>query len=83
MKMLPPKMTMDIASPPDRERLVAEIFHEGHQWAEIHQKLVALTVEIHPRRDGQPWAFPLHEAISALQIAAARLVGDAGEAVSS
>jgi hypothetical protein len=69
-------MSMDIASPPDRERLVAEIFYEHEQWAEIHQETEALTVELYPRRDGKLWSFALQDAISALQIAGRRLVGD-------
>lgn len=76
-------MTMDIASPSDREKLVAEIFYEHEQWAEIHQELGELTLELYPRRDGKPWSFSLHNAVSALQIAGKRLLGDADKSVTS
>ena len=68
---------MDIASPPDREKLVAELFYEHEQWAELHQEVsTGLTLELYPRRDGQPWSFPLTDALAALQVASRRLVGD-------
>ena len=70
------KMRMDIASPPDREKLVAELFLGSEQWAEIHQEYGHLTVQLYPRRDGQPWEFPLDEAVGMLQRAGRRLVGD-------
>ena len=76
-------MRMDIASPPDRERLVAEIFYEDGQWAEINQESEALTVALYPRPDGKPWSFPLLDAVAALQIAAKRLAGDSDATVPS
>jgi hypothetical protein len=70
------KMRMDIASPPDREKLVAELFYADEQWAEIHQESEQLTLLLYPRRDGQPWEFSFSEAVSMLQRASRRLVGD-------
>lgn len=70
------KMRMDIASPPDREKLVAELFFGSEQWAEINQESDSLVIELYPRRDGRPWEFPYHEAIAALERARKRLVGD-------
>ena len=67
---------MDIASPPDREKLVAELFFGSEQWAEIHQEYGPLTLQLYPRRDGEPWEFAYDEAVSMLQRAARRLVGD-------
>jgi hypothetical protein len=69
------KMRISIASPPDREKLVAEVLYEDEQWAEINQESGALKLEIYPRRNGQPWAFPFDEAVLALQAAKARLIG--------
>jgi hypothetical protein len=60
---------MDIASPPDREKLVAEIFYDSEQWAEIHQEYGHLTLQLFPRRDGKSWEFPLVEAVGMLQCA--------------
>jgi hypothetical protein len=67
---------MDIASPPDREKLVAEIFYDSEQWAEIHQEARHLTLQIYPRRDGHPWEFSLDAAVGMLQRASKRLTGD-------
>ena len=70
------KMRMDIASPPDREKLVAELFFGSEQWAEIHQEYGHLTLQLFPRRDGQSWEFSFDEAVSMLQRASRRLIGD-------
>jgi len=70
------KMRMDIASPPDRQKLVAELFYGLEQWAEIHQELGDLTLQLYPRRDGQPWKFPFDEAVSALKLASKRLTAN-------
>ncbi len=58
------KMRMGIASPPDREKLVAELFYDDEQWAEIHQESEQLTLQLYPRRDGQPWEFSFDEAVT-------------------
>jgi hypothetical protein len=70
------RMTIDIASPPDREKLVAMLSYESEQWAEINQESEHLTLELYPRRNGEPWKFIYDEAIAALQQARKRLVGD-------
>lgn len=56
-----------IASPPDRDKLVAEIFFGNQQWAEINQEKGVLEVEFYPRLDGQPWQIFLPDALAALQ----------------
>ena len=70
------KMSMDIASPPDREKLVAELFYGLEQWAEIHQETGHLTLQLYPKPDGHPWEFSFEEAVSMLQHASRRLTGD-------
>jgi hypothetical protein len=70
------KMTVDLASPPDREQLVAQISYDREQWAEIHQHMGGLTLELYPRQDGKPWEFPFDEAVTALRHAQKRLTGD-------
>jgi hypothetical protein len=69
------KMTVILASPPDRERLVAMISCDQEQWAEIHQEAGSLTLELYPREDGTPWEFALDDAVAALQHAQERLTG--------
>ena len=70
------KITVNIASPPDRGKLVAEIMCDDEQWAEVHQEKKGLMLEIYPRRDGQPWRIAFEDAASALQRAKSRLLGD-------
>jgi hypothetical protein len=58
-----------IASPPDREKLVAMIDFGDEQWAEINQESGKLQLELYARRDGRPWKFPLADAIRAIESA--------------
>lgn len=62
-----------VASPPDRERLVAEIFFGDVQWAEINQEHEGFEIEFYPRPDGAPWRIPLQDALTALREAESRL----------
>jgi hypothetical protein len=62
-----------IASPPDREKLVAMIDFGYEQWAEVNQESTDLVVELYPRRDGKPWVFDFDEMMSALETAKRRL----------
>jgi hypothetical protein len=65
-----------ISSPPDREKLVAEIFFGDTQWAEINQERKALEIEFYPRPDGKPWRIDYQHALSALNEAKRRLRGE-------
>jgi hypothetical protein len=62
-----------ISSPPDREKLVAEIFFKDEQWAELSQETEKLILELYPNKDKRPWAFEFEEAMEALKSAAAKL----------
>ena len=63
-----------ISSPPDREKLVAEIFFGSEQWAEINQEQTELVVEFYARESGDPWVLPYENAIAALQEARRKLL---------
>lgn len=63
-----------ISSPPDRDHLVAEIFFEDVQWAEVNQERGSLDTEFYARPDGQPWRIDYLTAISALNEAKNKLV---------
>lgn len=69
------KTRITIASPPDCEKLVAEIFFGDEQWAELNQEDGSLTLEIYPRRDGKPWILSYNEVVQAATEAKNRLVG--------
>lgn len=63
-----------IASLPNRENLVAEIFYEGVQWVEISQETNETMIQFyfHPRQDY--WEFILDDALEALTQAKKRLL---------
>lgn len=63
-----------IASPPDREKLVAMIDVNDEQWAEVNQESDRLQIELYPRQDGNPWKFDLTAATAAIEQAVARLM---------
>jgi hypothetical protein len=65
---------ISIASPPDRDKLVAMIDCGGEQWAEINAESEALTIELYPRQDGMPWVFSLSDATAAIEAARNRLL---------
>ncbi len=73
---MPTKMSVEICSPPDQEKLVALLLHDREQWAEIHQETGILTLELYLRQDGKPWEFCFDDALTALRHAQKRLTGD-------
>jgi hypothetical protein len=66
-----------IASPPDREKLVADLLTAGGQFGEVNQESAVPVVEIYPRRDGEPWRLECRALIDALNNALYRLGLDA------
>lgn len=70
------KYRICISSPPDRNKLVAEVFFENVQWVEINQEKDVLEVEVYPRPDGQPWRIDYLDAIDALSEAKWKLTGN-------
>lgn len=67
-------ITLDLASPPDRERLVVQLMIGEEQFAEVNQEIDSLQVEVYGRRDGQPWIVDFEQLMSALTNARGRLV---------
>jgi hypothetical protein len=67
---------VELISPPDREKLTASVMVDHEQFAEINQEGEKPTLEVYPRRDGQPWVLDYEEAIAALVRAKTRLLGD-------
>ena len=70
------KYIISIVSPPDRNKLVAEIFFENVQWAEINQEKDFLEVEFYRRPDAEAWRIDYSNAINALKDAKWKLVGN-------
>ncbi|REK07874.1 MAG: hypothetical protein DWQ37_20945 [Planctomycetota bacterium] len=66
---------VDLASPPDRKRLVAQIMVGNEQWAELNQEQRDLELEFYTRSDGRPWVLSFDDAVGALNLARQRLIG--------
>ena len=67
------KFSISISSPPDREKIVAMLDYENEQWAELNQESENFTLEIYPRKNGQPWEFNYEEALKILADAKKKL----------
>ena len=62
-----------ISSPPNREKLVAEIFFGANQWAELNQEDGTLRLEFYPLPTGEFWQLSWDEAVGALEEAKRKL----------
>lgn len=69
----PPTLTIELASVPDRDDLVAEIWLGTAQLAEVRQEEQALRVQLYPSENGRPFDLPLEDLVAALVMAKARL----------
>ena len=68
-------LTVEIASPPDRERIVAEIWLDDEMIAEVNAETEKLVVELYPRPDGTAWIVDFDDLERALGAARSRLAG--------
>ena len=64
-----------VSSPPDRAKLVAEIFFRDEQWAELNQEQGTLVLEFYPRKNGKFWHLTFDEVVESLNEARRRLIG--------
>jgi hypothetical protein len=62
-----------ITSPPDRENLVAEIWVDDCQLAEVSQEGGSQLVEIYPHPRGGPWRLSFQQLQEAMKEARTRL----------
>lgn len=69
------QLTSTIASVPDRDEVVVELWYGSEQWGEIAQEGDDLRLEIYPNPAGKPWAFKFHEVLEFLKRARCRLLG--------
>jgi hypothetical protein len=70
------KLSVSVSSPPDRNYLVADFFCENEQWAELNQEGERLSIEIYPKRSGEPWILDFEEVFALLSEGKRRLVGN-------
>jgi len=71
-------MTITIASVPDREKLVAELWYEKELWGEISQETGELLVEIYPSQTQGFRRLKCEELIMAIQQAKDKLLNQNG-----
>ncbi len=69
-------MTVTIASVPDREKLVAELWYEQELWGEISQDTGELILEIYPSSIHGFRQLKCEELVSAVQQARDKLLCD-------
>lgn len=70
------KMTVEVASLPDRDNLVAELWCDNEQWGEVSQEAETLQLEIYPRPNTigtSVWSFDLNEVMNILKEAQKKL----------
>ena len=72
---MPNQLSILIASLPDREAVVAELWYGDAQFAELAQEGGSLTLEIYAPPDGKAWTLPFEDALESLQQARAKLIG--------
>jgi hypothetical protein len=69
------KFDITIASLPDREHLVAEIFYEEAQWAEISEETENdIIIQFYSPPSQEYWEFPLNDAIKIIEISKKELI---------
>jgi hypothetical protein len=68
-------LTITLASLPDRDQLVAELWYDNELWGELSQEMGELELSIYPKPDGQVWQLRTDEVIQALQEARDKLLG--------
>jgi hypothetical protein len=64
-----------IASLPDREKCVCEIYYNHTQWVEISQENDEIMIQFYSHPSQSYWEFPLNEALEILQKAKKRFLG--------
>lgn len=61
------KFEIEIVSYFEKEDLVAEIYYNSIQWAEIAKKNEDLIIQFYPHASKEYWEFPCEEAIKTLE----------------
>jgi len=72
---VPPNFRILIASLPDRENCVCEIYYQNIEWAEISQESNEVLVQFYPHPYCDYWEFPLDVALEVLSVAKKKFFG--------
>ena len=65
-----------IASLPDRDKCVCEIYYNHVEWTEISQENSEIVIQFYSNPSQNYWEFPLDVALEVLQNAKKKFLGD-------
>ena len=65
--MIKKKFSIKIASDSGREKVFAEVYYNGEEWAEISQEGEKPLITFFSPLQGEYWELPLDEALEALK----------------
>lgn len=71
-------ITITVASVPDRDDMVVELWFGSFQWGEIVQREGKLSLEIYEHPTDKVWYFDLEEVETILALAKRRLLDERG-----
>jgi hypothetical protein len=71
-------INIQLASPPDRERLCASLVVGNSEVAEIRAEGGGFVAEFYADPEGKPWGLPVKDLADALQAATSRLADKLG-----
>ena len=63
-----------VASVPDRDELIAELYYKGNQWGEISHETDEMLIQFYPHPSEGYWEFSLKELLDALEQAKQRMI---------
>jgi hypothetical protein len=69
------KFEILIATLPQRENPVAEVYYNNMYWVQISQEKEELVVQFYPHPNEKYWEFSLDEALEVLEQAKKKLLG--------
>lgn len=70
------QIRLDLASPPDREKLVVQLMIGTEQFAELNNEADSPKLEFYAKSDGQPWIVDLSDLMVALGDARKKLIAE-------
>lgn len=72
------RFTINVATVPDRENVVVELWCGDVQFGELSSEEQGLRIEIYANPSGEPWTFSFAEVAKALEQAKERLADVTG-----
>jgi hypothetical protein len=66
-------MSVTVGSTQEGEALIADIYFNNVQWADVSESVDGFWLRIYNHPEGTPWQFLLSDALSVLQFASSEL----------